>query len=99
MGVKAQAVRLTSQAEADLEAIWFCMIDSGTGLQSERDISELVAALEGLAHGQSPGRPGGSLDEYCRVLVGSYEVFYRESTTTLDVIRVLNHGIDVDPPL
>ncbi|WP_329956941.1 type II toxin-antitoxin system RelE/ParE family toxin [Burkholderia gladioli] len=99
MGVRARVVRLTPLAEADLENIWVHALEPGARAHCERDVSELVTALEQLARGASPGRPGDARDAVCRHRVGSHEVFYRESATTLDVIRVLNHGMDVDPPL
>ncbi|WP_186144352.1 type II toxin-antitoxin system RelE/ParE family toxin [Burkholderia gladioli] len=99
MGVRARVVRLTPLAEADLENIWGHALKSGAQEHCERDMSELVTAFEQLARGASPGRPGEAGDAVCCHRVGSHEVFYRESATTLDVIRVLNHGMDADPSL
>ncbi|WP_236669365.1 type II toxin-antitoxin system RelE/ParE family toxin [Burkholderia gladioli] len=43
-----------------------------------------------MAQGDWVGQPSRARDEYRRYLVGSHVVFYRETTTTLDMIRVLH---------
>jgi toxin ParE1/3/4 len=56
----------------------------------------LVQAFEHLAQGDWVGQPSRARDEYRRYLAGSHVVFYRETTTTLDMIRVLHQRMDVD---
>ncbi|MDN7810788.1 type II toxin-antitoxin system RelE/ParE family toxin [Burkholderia gladioli] len=49
-----------------------------------------------MAQGDWVGQPSRARDEYRRYLAGSHVVFYRETTTTLDMIRVLHQRMDVD---
>nr|WP_244103058.1 type II toxin-antitoxin system RelE/ParE family toxin [Burkholderia gladioli] len=49
-----------------------------------------------MAQGDWVGQPSHARDEYRRYLAGSHVVFYRETTTTLDMIRVLHQRMDVD---
>ncbi|KGE10506.1 type II toxin-antitoxin system RelE/ParE family toxin [Burkholderia gladioli] len=93
---KARAVRLTPLAEADLEDIWTYTFEQWSLEQAERYVGDLVEAFERLARGDWVGRSSRASDDYRRYLVGSHVVFYRETTTTLDVIRVLHQRMDVD---
>ncbi|MBU9518003.1 type II toxin-antitoxin system RelE/ParE family toxin [Burkholderia multivorans] len=96
MPVKARTVRLTPLAEADLEAIWAYTYERWSLDQAERYIGELSTAFERLARWESVGWPSRAGGNYSRYLVGSHVVFYRETTETLDVIRVLHQRMDVD---
>lgn len=46
--------------------------------------------------GHKLGRPSRAEDGYLRYLVSSHVVFYRETTHTLNVIRVLHQRMDID---
>jgi len=60
-------------------------------------VGELVVAFERLARREWVGRPSRAREGYLRYLVSSHVVFYRETTETLDRIRVLQHQrMDVD---
>lgn len=96
MPVKARTVRLTPLAETDIEEIWVYTYEHWSLEQAEHYVGELVAAFERLARGDWIGRPSRARDDYRRYLVGSHVVFYRETTDTLDVIRVLHQRMDVD---
>ncbi|KWK77701.1 type II toxin-antitoxin system RelE/ParE family toxin [Burkholderia ubonensis] len=96
MPAKARAVRLTPLAQTDLEDIWAYTYERWSLEQAERYTDELVTAFEALARGDKLGRPSRARDSYLRYLVGLHAVFYRETTHTLDVIRVLHQRLDVD---
>jgi toxin ParE1/3/4 len=83
-------------AEADLEDIWTYTFKQWSLEQAERYVGELIEAFERLARGEWAGRPSRARDDYRRYLVGSHVVFYRATTATLDVIRVLHQRMDVD---
>ncbi|AOI68737.1 type II toxin-antitoxin system RelE/ParE family toxin [Burkholderia ubonensis] len=96
MPVKARTVCLTPLAEADLEDIWTYTFERWSLEQAERYVGELAVAFEQLARRERVGRPSRAREGYLRYLVGSHVVFYRETTETLDVIRVLHQRMDVD---
>lgn len=96
MPVKARTVRLTPLAETDLEDIWTYTFERWSLEQAEHYVGELAAAFERLARGEWVGRSSRAGDGYRRYLVGAHVVFYRETTETLDVIRVLHQRMDVD---
>ncbi|EDT03120.1 plasmid stabilization system [Burkholderia ambifaria IOP40-10] len=96
MPAKARTVRLTPLAETDLEDIWTYTFERWSLEQAEHYVDELAAAFERLARREWAGQPSRAGKGYWRYLVGSHVVFYRETTDTVDVIRVLHQRMDVD---
>ncbi|QRR11759.1 type II toxin-antitoxin system RelE/ParE family toxin (plasmid) [Burkholderia sp. MS455] len=96
MSVKARTVRLTPLAEDDLEDIWAYTFERWSLELAEHYVGELAAAFDRLAAGEWVGRSSRAGDGCRRYPVGSHVVFYRETTETLDVIRVLHQRMDVD---
>jgi toxin ParE1/3/4 len=89
-------LRLTPLAESDLEDVWRYTFAHWSIDQADRYHRDLVATMDALARGDKIGRVCPVRDGYRQYAVGSHIVFYRETETTLDVIRVLHQRMDVD---
>ncbi|PRZ42715.1 toxin ParE1/3/4 [Antricoccus suffuscus] len=90
-----KAYRLTPAARHDLSGIWDYTAEHWDQAQAEKYVLEIKAAIERIAADPERGR---SCDEirrsYRRYGIGSHLVFYRESTDTVDVIRILHQRMD-----
>jgi toxin ParE1/3/4 len=53
-----------------------------------------MATISDLADGKRIGRPAGIRQGYFKCATGSHFVFYRQSDSSLDVIRVLHQRMD-----
>jgi toxin ParE1/3/4 len=64
--------------------------------QAESYVSEMIAACEGLAKGIKVGRPVDVRDGYLKYAVGSHVLFYRTTSRTIEIIRILHQRMDVN---
>ena len=96
MPASARIYRLTPLAEADLEQIWLYTSRNWSPEQADTYLAGIMAAFAGLAAGNRKGRPVLVREGYLKYAVGSHLVFYRESDTTMDVIRILHQRMDVE---
>jgi toxin ParE1/3/4 len=96
MMAKRRQVQLTPLAETDLEDIWLYTSKRWSREQAEHYHHDLFKTLEALTRGDKIGRPCAARDGYLRYPVGSHVMFYRETDSTLDVIRVLHQRMDVE---
>lgn len=88
-------LRLSPAAAADLDSIWDYTATHWDVNQADQYTDELQAACEALAAGKKTGRPVDLRPGTLKVLVGAHMVYFRESDTTLDVIRILHGRQDV----
>ncbi len=96
MPVKRRRYRLTPLAVSDLENIWLYTFEQWSREQADRYYRDLLEAIEALARGARTGRLVDIREGYLKYAVGQHFVFYRLSTTTLDVVRILHRRMDVD---
>jgi toxin ParE1/3/4 len=96
MASRSRQVRLTPLAQSDLEDIWRYTFEHWSPEQADRYYRDLVVTIEALARGEKAGRICAVREGYFRYGVASHVVFYRETTQTLDVIRILHQRMDVE---
>ena len=95
MSGSARPYRLSPRAETDLEEIWLYTFEHWSAEQADRYQHLIMAAIEGLANGRKTGRQVRVREAYYKYPVGSHVVFYRQSDSNLDVIRILHQRMDV----
>jgi toxin ParE1/3/4 len=93
---KIRHYRLSPLAIADLEEIWFYTFRQWSLEQADQYHHDLIATIEALADGRKVGRPADIREGYFKRAVGRHLVFYRQSDSTLDVIRILHQRMDVE---
>ncbi|MCR5562887.1 MAG: type II toxin-antitoxin system RelE/ParE family toxin [Desulfovibrio sp.] len=96
MGSKMRDYRLTPLAEADLEEIWQYTFRHWSLEQADAYVRRIVAAIAGLARGDAVGLRTDVRPEYWKYHVGLHVVYFRQSETFLDVIRILHGRMDVE---
>ena len=99
MSRSARPYRLSPLAETDLENIWLYTLENWSPEQADRYQGQIAAAIEALAAGVKNGRPVTVREGYFKYPVGSHFVFYRQSDSSLDVIRILHQRMDVEAHL
>ena len=99
MSGSARPYRLSPLAQADLEDIWLYTLENWSLQQADRYQNEIMAAIEALAHGIKTGRPVDIREGYFKYAAGSHFVFYRQSDSSLDVIRILHQRMDTEAHL
>jgi toxin ParE1/3/4 len=62
--------------------------------QADRYQNNIIAAIAELAQGTRTGHPIDIRDGYFKHAVGSHFVFYRQSESNFDGIRVLHRRMD-----
>ena len=87
--------RLSPLAEADLEEIWLYTFQQWSMEQADDYLSNLIAAIEGLASGRKTGQKTDVREGYWKYHAGAHVVYFRRSDTGIDVIRVLHGRMDV----
>lgn len=87
--------RLTPAAQRDLSVIWDHTAERWDLNQAERYITEIRAAIERIAAEPDRGRSCDDIrDGYRRYGIGSHLIFYVESASGVDVIRILHQRMD-----
>lgn len=88
--------RLSPAARGDLDSIWDYTTDRWSVDQADRYVRELVDAVNQLCSGASKGRRIDQVrQDYLQLPVGSHLIIFRQSATTVDVIRILHRRMDV----
>lgn len=96
MAVKGRQLRLTPLAEADLANIWHYTFEHWSAEQADRYHRDLVTTMEALARGSKAGCICAVRDGYLRYAAAAHVVYYRETESTVDVVRVLHQRMDVE---
>lgn len=87
--------RLTPAAQRDLSSIWDYTEERWDALQAETYAIEIQAAIERIADRPDRGRPCDEVRTgYRRYAVGSHLVFYVDTGSGIDVIRILHQRMD-----
>jgi len=90
-------LQVTPAAEQDLNQIWQYTVDLWGTHQAVQYVRELKSTCQALASGEGVGqsvehiRPG-----YRRAKSGKHILYYRETNTTLIIIRILHERMDPD---
>ena len=93
---KSRQYRLSPLAEADLEDIWLYTLKQWSLEQADRYHRDLVDVIEALALGIKTGRRVDVREGYFKYPAGQHFIFFRQSETTLDVIRILHQRMDIE---
>ena len=87
--------RLTPAAQRDLASIWDYTLERWDETQAETYVLEIKSAIERIAEQPTRGR---AVDEirpgYRRYAIGSHLIFFVETASGVDVIRVLHQRMD-----
>ncbi|NIF54857.1 type II toxin-antitoxin system RelE/ParE family toxin [Burkholderia sp. Ax-1724] len=91
-----RAYVLSPAAERDLDDIWDYTVARWGEAQAERYILSIESTVVGLADGTQPSLSAEDIRRgYRKALVGMHVVFFRESATLIDVIRILHQQMDI----
>jgi toxin ParE1/3/4 len=88
--------RITDEARADLDAIWLYVAERGGIETADRLIDAIIERFPRLA--STPGM-GIAREDFAPGLrsfpVGDYLIFYRRTTSRIDIVRVLHGSRDL----
>lgn len=96
MPSERRSYRLSPLAVADLENIWLYTFERWSLEQADRYHYDLIDAIEALASGLKVGRSADVREGYLKYAVGQHFVFFQQSESRLDVIRILHRRMDVE---
>jgi toxin ParE1/3/4 len=92
------AHRLSPEAEADLDEIWFYIATNGTVDAADRFVDALTRRFFLLASHMRAGRARDELEAGLRAFpVGDYLVLYRIEGDDVLIVRVVRGSRDLDP--
>jgi toxin ParE1/3/4 len=92
--------RLSPRAERDLEEIWAYSARRWSVEQADRYANDLIDMIERLAEEPQQGRSAEHVRRgYLKYPIGSHVIFYRRSTTGIDVIRILHQRMNIEAHL
>lgn len=88
---------LTPKAKTDLNGIWdFSDLQWGAA-QAEKYIRELWQAMQSLAADSSASSEITAVrNGYRKITSGSHVIFFRNTSDTLEVVRILHQKMDFD---
>ena len=95
MAAKKRGYRLSPLAEADLENIWDYTVETWSVDQAEIYHTSFVTTFEELARGTKMGRVSDVRDGYFKYAVGLHMIYFKQTDSGIDVIRVLHQKMDV----
>ena len=88
---------LRPKAVADLEGIWDYTVETWSEEQAERYLRLIDESFHKVADNPGLGRPCDVIrKDYRKLGVGRHMIFYRETDSGIDVVRVLHERMDVD---
>jgi len=93
---RRREIRLSPQAESDLEDIWLYTFKTWSADQAYLYHNAFVEAFEDLAAGRKFGRPVDIREGYFKYPVGAHLVFYRILEAGIVVVRILHQRMDVN---
>ncbi|PYE13208.1 type II toxin-antitoxin system RelE/ParE family toxin [Paraburkholderia silvatlantica] len=91
-----RAYVLSPAAERDLDDIWDYTVGRWGEAQAERYILSIESSVAGLVEGTQPSLSAADVREgYRKARVGMHVVFFRESPSLIDVVRILHQQMDI----
>jgi toxin ParE1/3/4 len=96
-------IRLHIRAESDLVDIWLYSFREWGELQADAYIDEINAAVASLSSNPERGiRRDGARAGYRALFVNHHAIYYKLSSATVEIVRVLHEQMDpdrhLDPP-
>ena len=88
--------RLSQLAEDDLAGIWFYTFENWSAGQADTYHRSIIAIVEALAEGTRTGRQTELRAGLLKHPAGRHMVYYRQTETGIDVIRILHQSMDID---
>jgi len=86
---------LSPLAQADVDDIWEYTAEKWSVEQARRYVSNVQFAVESLADNPRRGRPCPDVKAgYYRHAVASHVIFYRVTSTGIEVVRILHQRMD-----
>ncbi|SET61984.1 type II toxin-antitoxin system RelE/ParE family toxin [Thorsellia anophelis] len=92
----AKSYRLTPLAEIDIEEIWLYSNQNWGGEQADTYHQNIINTIASLINGHKQGRPVSSLPDFHKVLCGAHVIYFIETDSSIDVIRILHQKQDVE---
>lgn len=94
--MKKLPVVLHEAAISDIEDIWLYTLNTWSVEQADRYYNLLLNEIEFLSRKPNSGRDSGHLRPgYCSSKVKSHIIFYKFSSTDLEIIRILQESMDI----
>ncbi len=91
-----KAVRLSADAEEDLDGIWLYVAERGDDSAANRLLDEITSCFAMFARHPEIGGPRDELKRGVRShAVGNYVIFYRIRESAVVILRVLHGARDV----
>lgn len=96
MGANGQGeYRLSPLAEADLENIWSYTVKNWSWEQAEKYHFGFLRVFDALAKNLVKGRNADIRNGYLKHAVGSHFIYYRQSASDVEIVRILHKRMDV----
>lgn len=84
------------EAISDLNEIWLYTLETWSAEQADRYYELIIKEISFIAKHPESGKPLHKLrEDYFSVKVNAHFVFYKFSSTELEVIRVLHESMDI----
>ncbi len=99
MPARKRRYRLYPRARTDLEEIWLYTLQAWSLDQADSYVRDIINVFEDLANGAKSGRPVDIRDGYLKYPVGSHMIYYRQSPSHIDIVRILHQRMDVNSKL
>ncbi len=95
-GLDVVTYKLSPLARKDLEGIWRYSWERWSKDQADNYYTQIVAALDDLATGDSEGRPLIGLKAgYLSLTCGSHFIIYARRRQTVEIIRILHQRMNI----
>ncbi len=91
---KNRDYKLSPLAETDLEEIWLYSFENWSLEQADKYQCDLVSVFKNLASGRYKGRMVDVRKGYLKYKSGSHFVYFRQSNSLIEVIRILHQMMD-----
>ena len=88
---------LSPRAQADLSEIWDHSVRRWGADQAERYVRRIQSTLALLSDNPALGRSASAIRrDYRKHPCGAHVIFYRQTDTGIDVVRILHQRMDVE---
>jgi toxin ParE1/3/4 len=93
-------IRLHARAESDLVDIWIYSLQEWDDVQADKYVDELNDAITSLTRNPERGiRRDGVREGYRSLSVQRHAIYYKVTSTTIEIVRVLHGAMDPDSHL
>ncbi|NJR72167.1 MAG: type II toxin-antitoxin system RelE/ParE family toxin [Gammaproteobacteria bacterium] len=88
--------RFSPEAAADIDEIWDYSANMWGLDRADSYVDAIRDACYGLARGTKHGHPANALPDFQKYLCGAHVVYFLDTPSHLDVIRILHQRQDVE---